>query len=176
MNKRCFIFIIIQLFSVLIEYLFLFSLLYLIFKISLLISIIITSTIFIIFLFITILAKNSLKKDTQEENINKPYEDILNNIINDANEKYHLSLKLIYVDMIQNSPAWSVGNNIYINNRYILNKEYMSGILAHEIGHEISKICKYSYLDTLKFTTVISKIFNLLFIITYNKNKILNIL
>lgn len=172
MNKRCMFFIVMQIISIIIEYLFLFVLLHYIFKISLLITLIIVGIIFVLFLSLTIASKILLSKDIQETKVDKPYEEILKPIIDQANETYHLDLKLFYLDSIQPGVAWSIDRNIYINVRYLVSADFMTGVVAHEVGHQISGICRYAYLDTAKFSTAVSKIFYLLFRVLYGASKI----
>ena len=164
------IFIIIQLFSILIEYIVIFVFFYFLLKLSLMICIIITSILFLIGLIIGLISKRSLKLDSTNEKEERPLENDFNDLINKINYEYHLKMKLIYIDYNNiGGIAFSAGHNIYINNAYNVNDEYLKGILAHEIGHHMSGLCYYSFLDSMKLSTIISKIFNLLMLLCLNK-------
>ncbi len=163
---RIFRFILMQVISIIIEYLLLFLFLHYLVKIDFIISISIAIGLLILGLIISIISSKSLQNDeTEKENIpnDKLYES-LNKLIVNANDKYHLNLKLIFIKFDIVGVAFSVGNNIYINQDYDMKIEYLQGVLAHEIGHHISKLCRYSLIDTIKISTALSKIFHFFYL------------
>lgn len=163
---RKYLFVLSQIFSIIIEYLFLFVLFYYIFKIGIIISISIVGALLVTGLILTLLANHTINHDTTEEKEEKKYYDECMEVVNKGKTLYKgLKTNLIYLSISGQGVAFSAGKNIYINNSMIrgFNIDYIKGIVAHEVGHEISGLCRLSFLSTMKMSTIISKMLMLVF-------------
>ena len=164
------LFILLNIFSVLIEYL----LIYLFFRYVLnkvfLISLIMTLVIFTI-MVIFILYANIILRKTNIEDEKRPYEKELLNLIDNVEKKYHKDFHLHYVSAPQPNPAWCVGNHIYINNEYVNDEIFLPGMIAHELGHAISGISHYTFIPSLKVSTTLSRVLYLTIVAMFNSKK-----
>ena len=133
------LFIILNIFSVLLEY----FIIYLFFRIllhkNLIISLIMTIVILLIMALFVIYANVVLRKVSIEDK-ERPCEKELLELIRKVEEKYHKKFYLHYVSAPQPNPAWCIGRHIYINNEYRSDEVFLPGVIAHELGHAISGI------------------------------------
>lgn len=163
-------FIILNFLSVIIEYL----IIYLFFKYVLgkvfLVSIIMTLLILLLMIVFVIYANITLRK-TSIEDKNRPCEDELLKIVSMVSNKYKKNVKLHYVSAPQPNPAWCIGNHVYINNEYSSPDIYLPGVIAHELGHVISGISNYTFIPSLKISTLISRVFQLTIMAFVKSNK-----
>lgn len=170
---RKFSFIIFNLISIIVEYLLIFIFLEYVFGFKHQISIIISLVVFVLMSCLTIIAYKEVKKPTNSEEA-KPYEDLILPLIDKVNKEYGLHLKLYYIKAVQPNPAWCIGNCIYVNNNFKINSDFLMGIISHELGHAISGISNYTYLASLKPSTLIGKVLYLTVIALSNsKNRAL---
>ena len=164
------LFIILNLISVIIEY----TIIYLFFRFILkkvfLISIIMTFIIFILMVLIVVYANIVLRKSKIEDK-SRPCEEEIIKIINKCSEIYNKKFYLHYVSAPQPNPAWCISNHIYINNQYRCSNIYLPGVVAHELGHAISGISNYTFIPSLKISTLISRVFYLTIISLINIDK-----
>ena len=61
--------------------------------------------------------------------------------------------------------------NVYINNEYLCDKLFLPGVIAHELGHAISGISHYTFIPSLKVSTMLSRIFHLTITAFYNSKR-----
>ena len=169
------VFILSNIISIILEYL----IIYLFFRacnIEIIYVTIILLSIFIIHLILVIFSLIALNMKTPEDE-KKPYQKELNEIIEAVNSKYNAKFKLFYTSSPQPNPAWCMGRCIYINNNYEINEVFSKGVVAHELGHGLSGISRYSSLASFKPSTVISKIIYLVMIKLFDKkNKFVHFL
>lgn len=162
-------FIITSICSVLIEYLEIYLFNRYIFHFNQLLSYGIMIGIFLVMSGLTFVSYYCLRQDTSDDEP-KPNESILTNIIEKVNQKYQKHFKLIYLTSIQPNPAWCIENYIYVNNNYSIDEEFLGGVVAHELGHAISGIGKYTFIASMKPSTMFSKILYFI-IIQLNKKR-----
>ena len=164
------LFIILNLISVFIEY----ALIYLFFRFVLnkvfIISMIMTLVIFIMMIFVVIFANIVLRKSSIEDK-NRPCEDEINKIIDKFTFKYNKRFYLHYVSAPQPNPAWCIGNHIYINNQFRCDNVFLPGVVAHELGHVISGISHFTFIPSLKVTSILSRVFHLSITALLNHDK-----
>ncbi len=154
---RKILFIITSIISVLVEYLIIYLLFNYIFGFHKVVTYGMLISILVVMTFLTITSYVYLHKETPSDE-EKPNEVFLTKIIEQVNSKYHKHFKLYYITTIQPNPAWCIGNCIYVNNNYRIDEDYLGGIIGHELGHALSGICNYTFLASLKPSTVISKV------------------
>lgn len=169
------LFIILNIFSVLLEY----FIIYLFFRIllhkNLIISLIMTIVILLIMALFVIYANVVLRKVSIEDK-ERPCEKELLELIRKVEEKYHKKFYLHYVSAPQPNPAWCIGRHIYINNEYRSDEVFLPGVIAHELGHAISGISDYIFIPSIKLSTTISRVLHLTIVAMYNaKKKWLNV-
>ncbi len=153
---RKILFVVSSLVSVLVEYLIIYLLFRYLFKASPIITYGVLIIIFLVMSFLTITSYIYLHQKTPADE-EKPNEAFLTQIIDEVNRKYHRHFKLFYITSIQPNPAWCIGNLIYVNNSYRIDEDYLGGVIAHELGHAISGIGNYTFIASLKPSTMISK-------------------
>lgn len=149
-------FIITNICSVLIEYLEIYLINRYMFQFNRLLCYGITIGIFLVMSGLTLVSYYGLRQDTSDDEA-KPNESFLTNIIEKVNQKYQKHFKLIYLTSIQPNPAWCIGNCIYVNNNYSIDEDYLGGVVAHELGHAISGIGNYTFIASMKPSTLFSK-------------------
>lgn len=163
-------FIILNLISVVIEY----ALIYLFFRFILnkvfIISLIMTLIILLLMVFVVVSANVVLRKSSIEDK-NRPCEEEVNKIIDKVAATYNKKFYLHYVSAPQPNPAWCIGNHIYINNQFRCDNVFLPGVVAHELGHVISGISHFTFIPSLKVTSVISRVFHLSIAALLNNDK-----
>ena len=172
---RKLVFILSNIISIILEYL----IIYLFFRacnIQFIYVIITVLSIFILHLILVIFSLIALNMKTPEDE-RRPHQKELNEIIDMVNSKYKTKFKLFYTSSPQPNPAWCMGRCIYINNNYEINEVFSKGVVAHELGHGLSGISRYSSLASFKPSTVISKIIYLIMVKLFDKkNKFMHFL
>lgn len=163
MKSRNFRFVLLNILSTLIEYAIIFCFLYFIFKLSLKVSLISLGILFVIFCFITIFAFIGIQMPSKKSN-NEENKDfvIFNEIVENANKKYNLKLKVIFEKVPQPNPAFSIGKTIYINTNFNINADYSCGVIAHEVGHAISGLSNLTAVASLRPSTIFCNLFRLI--------------
>lgn len=153
-------FIILNSISVLIEYL----IIYLFFRYVLnkifIISLIMTLLILILMILFVVYANYTLRKTNMEDKV-RPCEEELLKIVKIVEKKYNKKVVLHYVSAPQPNPAWCIGNHVYINNEYRCPDIYLPGVIAHELGHVISGVSNFTFIPSLKVSTILSRVFQL---------------
>lgn len=168
MNKG--LFVILNIFSIILEYILVYLFFRFILKKIFLISIIMTLFVFLLMVFIVVFANIMLRK-TKIEDKSRPCEEEILKIIDKCSEMYNKKFYLHYVTAPQPNPAWCISNHIYINNQYRCSTIYLPGVVAHELGHAISGISNYIFIPSLKISTLISRVFYLTIISLLNVDK-----
>ena len=122
-------------------------------------------------MIVFVIYANITLRKTSIEDKNRPCEDELLKIVSKVSSKYKKKVKLHYVSAPQPNPAWCIGNHVYINNEYSCPDIYLPGVIAHELGHVISGISNYTFIPSLKISTLISRVFQLTIMAFVKSNK-----
>lgn len=164
------LFIVLNLISVIIEYLLIYLFFRFILKRVFLVSVIMTLVILLVMVFIVVFANVILRKSKIEDK-NRPCEEEILKIIDKCSLVYNKKFYLHYVSAPQPNPAWCISNHIYINNQYRCSNIYLPGVVAHELGHAISGISNYTFIPSLKMSSFISRVFYLTIVALVNVDK-----
>lgn len=174
MNNKIGKFILCNLIGIIIEYLIIFLCFRFIFKASIFASSITCLILFIIMSIMTIVSYHTINKIDQDEN-NYPHKDLLDKVIKDINYNLNTNFNISYAELYKPNPAWCIGESIYVNTKFNISEIFLPGIIAHEVGHALSKISNYTYFASIKPSTLVSGIIQVTVIsLIQSKNIILN--
>lgn len=154
--------------SIIIEYCFVFIFLYKLLEFNFIVSLIITLVILVLLTVVMFFSSKSIVQgDADVED--KPCEKELMEIINKTNKLYNKQFELHYTSVPILNPAFCLKNCVYINlsEKRSKNKDkptyslmideiFLPGVVAHELGHAISGLTKFSFLATVKPLYVLS--------------------
>lgn len=176
MKKRNARFIILNIISTLIEYSIIFLVFYFLFKFSLSKSLLTTLIIFVIFIFITIFALIGIQKPKKNNNKETSFKEFekYSQIVDEANKKYNMKLKVIYEDIPQPNPAFAIGRTIYINTKFSVPSDLSCGVIAHEVGHSISGLSRLTPIASLRVSTIFCNLFRILVSTLCSSDNIIN--
>ena len=161
-------FIISELITIIIQY-FLICVSFLLFTHKLLLSLYITLGIFTFHIIIVILTLIVIKKPSYTKvKVDESIKQLVEELVNETNKKYNYSLIVKFIKIETFGPAWITGNVVFVNTKYLFLKDYFLGIVAHELGHYMTKVCKYSFIDTLKPGAIIARIFRFIYLVFFN--------
>lgn len=154
--------------SIIIEYCLVFIFFNKLLKLNFIISLIITLVILALLTVIMFFSSKAIVQGDTDVN-EKPCEKELMEIINKTNKLYNKQFELHYTSVPILNPAFCLKNCVYINlsEKIIKNKDnptyslmideiFLPGVVAHELGHAISGLTKYSFLATVKPLYVLS--------------------